>query len=79
MRESSFQLAPDSIGFAQPKLHDLISACLRIAVGVDAQLRRVARRPDVRDVTVAEIDAHPIENINADDIVESERGREEAH
>ena len=76
-RERCFQLAQDPIGFAQTKLHDLIGARLRIAVGIDAQLRRVARRPDVRDFAIAEIDAHAIEHIDPHDVIESERGREE--
>ena len=79
LRERSFQLTQDPVGFAQRKFDDLIRARLRIAVGIDAQLRRVARRPDVRDVAIVEIDAHAIEDIDARDIVEPERGREEAH
>src|SRR5262245_33535210 len=79
LREFSLQLSQDSVGFAPSELHDLISAHLRIAIGIDAQLRRVARRPDVRDVAIAEIDAHPIEDIDPHDVVESKRGREEAH
>jgi hypothetical protein len=41
LREGLFQLTQDSVGFAQPKLDDLIGPRLRIAVGIDAQLRRV--------------------------------------
>ena len=78
MWKSSFQLTQNPVGFAQCKLHDSIGARLRIAVGIDAQLRRVARRPDVRDVTIVEIDPHPIEDIDAHDVVESKRGREKA-
>ena len=78
MRERSFQLTQDPVGFAQPELHDLIRTRLRITVGIDAQLKRVARRPDVRDVTIVEIDPHPIEAIDAHDVVESKRGREKA-
>ena len=73
MRECSFQLTQDSVGFAQRKLHDLIGARLRIAIGIDAQLRRVARRPNVRDVAIAEIEAHAIEHVDAHDVVEPER------
>jgi hypothetical protein len=50
LRERSFQLIQDPIGFTPPKLDELIGARLRIAVGIDAQLRRVAQRADVRDV-----------------------------
>ena len=60
----------------QPKLHDSIGARLRIAVGIDAQLRRVARRPDVRDVAIVKMDAHAVEYIDAHDIVESKRACE---
>jgi hypothetical protein len=63
LRERSFHLTQDSVGFAQPKLHDLIGARLRIAVGLDAQLTRVARWPDVRDVTIVKMHAHAVEDI----------------
>ncbi len=68
MWKPSFQLTQNPVGFAQCKLHDLICARLRIAVGIDAQLRRVARRPDVGDVAVAEVDAHTIEHVDVHDI-----------
>ena len=40
---------------ASQRLHDFIGACLRIAVGINAQLRRVVRRPEVRHVPITEI------------------------
>jgi len=69
--EGSFQLAQNPVRFAQRKLHDFIGARLRIAIGIDAQLGRVARRPYVRDVATAEVDTHAVEDIDARDIVES--------
>ena len=77
-RERSFQLTQDAVGFTQPKLHDLIRPRLRAAVGVDAQLRRVARWPNVRHVAIVEIDAHAVKHIDPNDIVETEGRREEA-
>ena len=77
LRERSFQLTQDPIGFAQPEFDDLIGARLRIAVGINAQLRRVARGLDVRHVAVPEIDAHAVEHIDAHDVVEAQCAREE--
>src|SRR5258705_7616306 len=77
-RERSFQVTQDAVGFTQPKPHDLIRPRLRAAVGVDAQLRRVARWPDVRHVAIVEIDAHAVEHVDPNDIVEPEGRREEA-
>ena len=75
--ERSFQMTQDSVGFAHPNRYDVIRACSRIAVGVDAQLRCVSRRADVRDVAIAKMDPHAVEHINLHDVVESERGGEE--
>src|SRR3989337_2541429 len=77
LRKRAFQLTQYSVGFAPGKLHDCIGARLRIAIGINAQLRRVARRPDMRDVAIVEIDAHAVEDIDAHDVGETKRGREE--
>ena len=76
LRERSFELTQNALRFAQCKFDDFIGARLRIAVSIDAQLRRVARRPDVGDVAIVEINAHAVENIDAHDIVETKRGCE---
>ena len=79
MREGSFQLTQDSVRFAQAQLDDLIGARLRIAVCIDAELRRVARRPNMGNVSVAEIEAQAIEHVDAHDVIEPERGCEKTH
>ena len=56
---------------------DFISACLGIAVGIKPQLWRVTRWSHVRNIAVAEVDAHAIKHINASDVIETLRGREE--
>ena len=76
--ERTFELAQDPAGFTYPKLYDLIGTFLRIAVGINAQLRRVARRSDMRYVAIVETDAHAVEHIDAHDFVEAKRSREEA-
>lgn len=42
--EGALELAQDSVGLAYGKLNDLIGAGLRVGVGVDPQLGRVAPR-----------------------------------
>ena len=78
LRERSLQLTQDAVGLAHGKFDDFIGARLRIAIGINAQLRRVARRPDVRNVAVAEISAQAVEHIDPRDLVESECRREAA-
>jgi hypothetical protein len=77
LREHAFQLTQNSVRFAQGQFHDCIGARLRIAIGINAQLGRVARRPDMRNVAIIEIDAHAVEDIDAHDVVEFKRGCEE--
>src|SRR5687767_9906610 len=75
--ECSFQLTQNAVRFTDGKVDDFIGARLQVTDGVDAQLRRVARWPEMRDIAVVEVNAHAVKNIDAGDIVESKRGCEE--
>src|SRR5687768_16088197 len=72
------QLTHDAVRLPQRNFHDLIHALPRVAVRIDAQLRRVAGWPDVHDIAIAEINAHAVEDVDARDLVEPERGCEAA-
>src|SRR5581483_10723610 len=74
--ERSFQPTQDAVGFTHAELHDPIGSGLRAAVGIDAQRRRVARRPEMRHIAVTKINAHAVQDIDAGNVVESKRGCE---
>lgn len=76
--ERSLQLTQNAVWFTDRKFDDLIGARLRVAVGINAQLRRVARWPDMRDIAIMKINAHAVENIDAGDFVESKHVCEES-
>src|SRR5580698_9409784 len=76
--DRSEELAQDPPGFAEAILHDLICARLRVAVCVDAELRRVSGRANVGNVAVLERDTRSVENVDSNDVIEAEPGSEYA-
>ena len=68
----AFEPAQDSVGLVKGYINYTIRAWLRRANGVDAQLRRIARRPDMGDIAIAEINPHAVEHINSGDGVEAQ-------
>lgn len=74
----AFEPAQNPVRFAKRELDDAIGARLRPADRINAQLRRVARRPNMRDIAVAEIDADTVKHVDSSDGVKAEGRREKA-